>query len=55
MKEKAAANGPAVIKMTKRKLVAAGTAETVEIEREVEAKLDKQDEKLDAKAKEEKG
>ena len=36
--EKAA--GPAVIKVTKRKLVAAGTAETVEIEQEVEAKLE---------------
>lgn len=34
------ATGPAVIKMTKRKLVAAGTAETVEIEQEVEAKLE---------------
>lgn len=35
-----AAGGPAVIKMTKRKLVAAGTAEIVEIEQEVERKLD---------------
>ena len=34
-------NGPAVIKMTKRKLVAAGTAEIVEIEQEVEKKLEK--------------
>lgn len=32
--------GPAVIKMTKRKLVAAGTAELVEIEKEVEEKLE---------------
>ncbi len=38
--DKANAAGPAVIKMTKRKLVAAGTAETVEIEQEVEAKLE---------------
>ena len=38
--EKAAAAGPAVIKVTKRKLVAAGTAENVEIEQEVEAKLE---------------
>lgn len=37
--DKANAAGPAVIKMTKRKL-AAGTAETVEIEQEVEAKLE---------------
>lgn len=44
-KETEAAGGPAVIKMTKRKLVAAGTAEIVEIEQEVEKKLeDKTDE-----------
>ena len=35
------AGGPAVIKMTKRKLVAAGTAEIVEIEQEVEKTLKK--------------
>jgi small subunit ribosomal protein S2 len=55
--EKAAANGPAVIKVTKRKLVAAGTAENVEIEREVEAKLEKKagaDAKAEDKAKSEK-
>lgn len=39
-KETDAAGGPAVIKMTKRKLVAAGTAEIVEIEQEVEKKLE---------------
>ncbi len=33
-----AAGGPAVVKVTKRKLVAAGTAEVVEIEQELEAK-----------------
>lgn len=47
--KKAAAPGPAVIKMTKRKLVAAGTAETVEIEEEVatanKAKTDETTEK----------
>ena len=36
------AGGPAVIKMTKRKLVAAGTAEIVEIEQEVEKTLKKE-------------
>jgi small subunit ribosomal protein S2 len=35
--------GPAVIKMTKRKLVAAGTAEIVEIEQEVEKNLEDDD------------
>jgi len=35
-----AQGGPAVIKMTKRKLVAAGTAEIVEIEQEVDKKLE---------------
>ena len=35
-----ARGGPAIIKMTKRKLVAAGTAEIVEIEQEVEKKLE---------------
>jgi len=39
-KDTEAAGGPAVIKMTKRKLVAAGTAEIVEIEQEVEKKLE---------------
>lgn len=39
-KDTEAQGGPAVIKMTKRKLVAAGTAEIVEIEQEVEKKLE---------------
>lgn len=48
--DKAATNGPAVIKVTKRKLVAAGTAENVEIEQEVEAKLEaKAEKKAEAK------
>jgi small subunit ribosomal protein S2 len=39
-KDPEAQGGPAVIKMTKRKLVAAGTAEIVEIEQEVDKKLE---------------
>ncbi len=46
--EKTNTTGPAVIKITKRKLVAAGTAEIVEIEQEVEEKLeDKLDDETD--------
>ncbi|MGH1467455.1 MAG: 30S ribosomal protein S2 [Bdellovibrionales bacterium] len=45
--DKANSTGPAVIKMTKRKLVAAGTAETVEIEQEVEAKLEEKSTKTE--------
>lgn len=41
-----AAGGPAVIKMTKRKLVAAGTAEIVEIEQEVESEKKSTDEEV---------
>lgn len=41
-KDTETAGGPAVIKMTKRKLVAAGTAEIVEIEQEVEKTLKKE-------------
>lgn len=41
------ASGPAVIKVTKRKLVAAGTAENVEIEREVDAKIEEKAEETE--------
>lgn len=42
--------GPAVVKVTKRKLVAAGTAEVVEIEQELEAKPEATDEENEAKS-----